>query len=265
MSTETLYVMVGYLLPAATQAVYWSVYNTPDMTGAYSGFPNQLTNIAISYQSELVAEPTNIPTGPASGDLANNYPNPIVVGLQGLPLSAVVPTTGQVLEWNGTTWVPSNNAAVCGAAGGVLAGTYPNPTLAITAPVQQVFNVKSYGAVGNGIADDATAITAAATAAAVNGGTVYFPQGTYNSSTEQDFTWNVSLKGDGWKISNIQFTGATNGFVCTGGATPGVYYGPGSRIEDIKITGNSISLDGLVLNNVEEARIEKIIVSNWGH
>lgn len=41
------------------------------------------------------------------------------------------------------------------------------------------FNVKDYGAVGDGTADDTTAIRAAITAAEVTGGIVFFPPGTY--------------------------------------------------------------------------------------
>jgi len=41
-----------------------------------------------------------------------------------------------------------------------------------------VINVLDYGAIGNGIADDTAAITAAVTAASA-GSTVYFPVGTY--------------------------------------------------------------------------------------
>lgn len=43
----------------------------------------------------------------------------------------------------------------------------------------QVFNVKSYGAVGNDTADDTTAIQSAIAAAAAVGGVVWFPAGTY--------------------------------------------------------------------------------------
>ena len=46
------------------------------------------------------------------------------------------------------------------------------------------YDVRAYGALGNGVADDTTAINAAiAAAAAVGGGTVYFPQGSYCSFT----------------------------------------------------------------------------------
>lgn len=71
------------------------------------------------------------PSGPAGGDLSGTYPNPLVDGLQGNPVSAVAPTPGQLLIWNGATWAPTTLAALPpnGPAGGDLAGTYPNPTV----------------------------------------------------------------------------------------------------------------------------------------
>ena len=42
-----------------------------------------------------------------------------------------------------------------------------------------VLNVKDYGAVGNGVADDTAAVQAAITAANTSGGTIFFPIGTY--------------------------------------------------------------------------------------
>ena len=54
--------MQGQLLtnsgPNAYEWVYWSVYNTPDLTGAQSGYFGQLQNIAISSQTSI-SSPTS--------------------------------------------------------------------------------------------------------------------------------------------------------------------------------------------------------------
>jgi hypothetical protein len=49
-----------------------------------------------------------------------------------LDLHADGASSGQALMWNGSAWVPTSpTGAPSGAAGGDLAGTYPNPTLAV--------------------------------------------------------------------------------------------------------------------------------------
>jgi len=69
------------------------------------------------------------PTGPASGDLTGNYPNPTVDGLQGNPVSAAAPASSQALIWDGAAWTPTTLPPPTGTAGGDLSGTYPSPTV----------------------------------------------------------------------------------------------------------------------------------------
>ena len=63
---------------------------------------------------------------------------------------------------------------------------------------QTIFNVKNYGALGNGTTDDTDAIYRALAAAKNSyGSTVYFPQGTYMISRMLNPTNNTQWKGDG--------------------------------------------------------------------
>ncbi|MGJ8529799.1 glycosyl hydrolase family 28-related protein [Maritalea sp.] len=74
------------------------------------------------------------------------------------------------------------------------------------------FDVKTYGAVGNGTTDDTSSIQNAINAAIANGGgTVYFPQGDYKTTSTLTLTSleGVSLKGDNWNSAKIR--SAANG------------------------------------------------------
>lgn len=69
------------------------------------------------------------------------------------------------------------------------------------------YNVKDFGAKGDGATDDSAALTAAATAAnASSGGTVYFPKGTYIVASAWTYLDNKK---------NIKFVGAGSGRVTT--------------------------------------------------
>lgn len=81
-----------------------------------------------------------------------------------------------------------------------------------------VFNVKNFGATGNGVTDDTNAIQAAINAAILNrgGGTIYFPPGTYNvrKISTQSFlienTTDLNFVGDG-QPSLLRMTGSAGG------------------------------------------------------
>jgi hypothetical protein len=97
------------------------------------------------------------------------------------------------------------------------------------------FNVKGYGAVGNGSTDDTAAIQAAIFAAnTAGGGIVYFPKGTYLISATLDLnTPGVSLVG----VNKFNSWGTINGSVIT--------FASGFAGPVVAITANNCAVDGL--------------------
>jgi len=101
---------------------------------------NAITTIKIVDGSVTAAKlapgviPTSIPvSGTAGGDLGGVYPNPAVSKIQGVAVSATLPSAGQVLQFDGTKWSPvlmsSGGSTPTGPAGGDLNGSYPNPNI----------------------------------------------------------------------------------------------------------------------------------------
>jgi hypothetical protein len=74
------------------------------------------------------------------------------------------------------------------------------------------FNVKdpAYGATGDGSTDDTAAIQAAENAADDNGGTLYFPPGTYNITAALAIDGNVNMVGAGTDATYLSLNSAAN-------------------------------------------------------
>lgn len=89
---------------------------------------------------------------------------------------------------------------------------------ALGATAGLVYNVKSplYGAVGDGVTNDQTAIAAAlAAAVAAGGGTVFFPKGTYLITTAIEWDHRVSILGVGAGLSVITTNSGANARILT--------------------------------------------------
>jgi hypothetical protein len=100
-------------------------------------------------------------------------------------------------------------------------------TTTVAAKLQQTVSVMDFGAVGDGVTDDTTAIQAAiAYAASANGATILFPAGTYSYT---DFVVDVSnthIVGVGWGVTILKPQGWIDGIRFANGypgANPIVY------------------------------------------
>lgn len=153
-------------------------------------------------------------------------------------------------------------------------------------------NVKDFGAQGNGVNNDTAAIQSAiASLAAKGGGTVFFPEGTYNVTTINLNVRGVKLQGSGWTGTRIQgtspvskiinvttdFCGVEGMQIEFNGVTPenmnaiGVYSkGNELCVRDVKIQNIAIGvyLDNAVIAYLENFYIQKfsqaaIYMDHW--
>lgn len=98
-----------------------------------------------------------------------------------------------------------------------------------------IFNVKAYGAKGNGTSDDTAEIQKTIDAASVSGGIVYFPPGTYYVTNALTITKpGLVFKGSGSELTIINVTSSFNlsalGVIILASGEPG------AQLEDFKIS-----------------------------
>jgi hypothetical protein len=215
-----------------------------DLAGSTLPNPTIANASVTSAKMASGAAATNV--GSLGGDLTGTLPNPTIAA------AAVT----------NTKMAAGAASANIGALGGVLGGTLPNPTFSGGQTFLSWFNVKNYGALGDGSTDDTTAINAAIAAANAAGtsSVVYFPTGSFVITTALNAI-SCNVYGDGPQSSyilvpvsvsplnlstastpvtiqgiHIQYPGAANSSTtaltiqCTGGS-----YALGSIIRDVYI------------------------------
>lgn len=118
----------------------------------------------------------------------------------------------------------------------------------------QYFNVRAYGAVGNGSTDDTTAIQSALTACRIaGGGTVYVPEGVYLVSNILQIGSNTNLIGAGKNLTTIRMkSGSWSGIsqigTYTGISTLQVYNGATASyiaVKGITFDGNEAGITAI--------------------
>lgn len=268
-----------------------TTYQFADLFSAFlaTDISSALTNInLVAVTGTLPAKATNgrlilmIGAGPKSAPTAYEYIE--VTDWAGLGLTACVRgSAGTIAQaWvASTSWVELRDTAfltdrfaqrdrdeVVTGAWGFSMGT--PTTRSIAARFGEVYNVKDYGAVGNGSTDDTVAIQAALNAVPITGGVVYFPPSAGTSFYR--FTAALVIKsyttifGYGAKLKNIG-TGVFAGLTAVG--TEALYK------TSISIYGVEVDLNGTALLDVNaigilgtfcnEFRVEDCIVRNaWG-
>jgi hypothetical protein len=105
----------------------------------------------------------------------------------------------------------------------------------------QVFDVKSYGAIGDGVTNDAPAFQLAINAARVAGGVVFIPAGEYRLTSALDLTsagvaasLSVTIRGAGRRSTLLSVVHTGHGFDCTGTAF--------LSFEDFSVSGNAVTV-----------------------
>lgn len=158
---------------------------------------------------------------------------------------------GGSFYWDDSASEPDNGGTVIAPASNPPAGRWKRLWSAL-------LSVRWFGAKGDGSNDDTAAIDRTITAAAVFGGCVYFPTGTYSRSTQMTVPYNVSLRGESFLNTIIYFTGATNGIVVSGTAQ-----NVAGSISELCIESSGCGLTGIFINNVQDARIDRCRILVW--
>ncbi len=143
--------------------------------------------------------------------------------------------------------------------------TVPQATYTASGKVKQtVYNVKDYGATGNGTTDDYASITAAIAAAGATGGIVFFPYGTYGIKTYLQPNYdNISLIGQSYGSVIIKDISASGlGFVIRVNGNTNSLARSNMTFENLWLDGNAKTDVTFTLHNLNDSVIRRCKVGN---
>ena len=129
-----------------------------------------------------------------------------------------------------------------------------------------VYNVKSYGAVGDGVHDDTAAILDADAALVTSGGELWYPEGAYNLTGQSPATSGKRVKiagaGQSAKLVNTATSSSigTSTFYIDNSNTVG---GDWIEIADLYLEGNSTCGMGVYLQAVNQGRLTNLRVADF--
>jgi hypothetical protein len=177
----------------------------------------------LSPRVELTASGYSLspPTGDAGGDLDGTYPDPDVAGIQGRAVSAVAPTSGQVLKWSGSNWAPADDNAgtsVWATSGNDIYNTNSGQVgVGTTSPIYTMEVQDNLSANLNPVmVIERTGINAAAALRFRNG-----TGNNYNMGIRPDSKFALSAMNSNIGLASDFMTVDTNGYVGIGNTNPG--------------------------------------------
>lgn len=124
-------------------------------------------------------------------------------------------------------------------------------------------NVRWFGAHGDSASDDTTMIVNALAALPSSGGVIYFPPGTYKTTSTITLKQNVALRGAGQLVSTIAPTTAVTTDVFD--YEPGVLQTGAIEISSMGFSGNATTLRAIHLKNLTDVTINRIYVDGFSN